>query len=230
MLEYTGVQWQTEEVRSAGDLGLVFMNRIQFLNRLIECHQYRTYLEIGVAGGDCFAAVQAAVKVGVEPDPGVKELNVPGGLLFCTTSDVFFATVNGRNFFDLVFVDGLHHHEQVYRDVANALDCLSVGGAIVLHDCNPRTAEMQQVPRIQAEWTGDCWKAIARLRMTRPELMVSVLDTDYGLGVVQRGRRELVAYPKPWQDLGWEDLAAHRSELLGLAPLEEIDRYLRRRP
>lgn len=206
------------------------MNRIEFLNRLIEWRQFRSYLEIGVAGGECFAAVKAAVKVGIEPEPGVRELNVPGGLLFCSTSDAFFATLNGRNFFDLVFVDGLHHHEQVYRDVASALDCLSVGGVIVLHDCNPRTEEMQRVPRIQAEWTGDCWKAIARLRMTRPELVVSVVDTDYGLGVVQRGRGNLLAYPKAWQDLGWDDLAAHRHELLGLTPLGEIERYLRHGP
>ena len=58
------------------------MNRIQFLNKLIESHQYRTYLEIGVAGGDCFAAVKAAYKVGVEPDPIIRELNVPDSLTF----------------------------------------------------------------------------------------------------------------------------------------------------
>ncbi|HQU42825.1 MAG TPA: class I SAM-dependent methyltransferase [Pirellulales bacterium] len=206
------------------------MNPIHFLNRLIESHHYRTYLEIGVAGGDCFGAVQAAVKVGVDPDAAVRELNIPGGLLFCSTSDAFFASVNGRNFFDLVFIDGLHHHEQVHRDVVHALDCLSVGGVIVLHDCNPRSEEMQRVPRVQVEWTGDCWKAVVRLRMSRPDLNVSVLDTDYGLGVVRRGRSELVTYCRPWQELGWEDLAAHRTELLGLTPLSEVDRYLRQGP
>lgn len=206
------------------------MNRIQFLNRLIECHRYRTYLEIGVAGGECFAAVRAPIKVGVDPDMGIKDLNVPSGLLFCTTSDAFFASLNGRNFFDLVFIDGLHHHEQVHRDVNYALDNLSVGGTIVLHDCNPRTEAMQRVPRIQAEWTGDCWKAVARLRMSRPDLNVSVLDTDYGLGVVRRGRSELLKYAKPWNEITWDDLATHRTQLLALTPLSEIDRYLRREP
>lgn len=204
------------------------MNRIQFLNRLIEAHHYRTYLEIGVAGGDCFAAVRAAVKVGVDPDAVIRQLNVPGGLLFCATSDAFFKMLNGCNFFDLVFIDGLHHHEQVYRDVVYALDCLSVGGAIVLHDCNPRSEEMQRVPRVQLEWTGDCWKAVVRLRMSRPDLNVSVLDTDYGLGVVRRGRSEPLNLPKRWDEITWEDLVARRTELLGLTPLNEIDRYLRR--
>ena len=204
------------------------MNRIEFLNRLVDFYHYRTYLEIGVASGDCFRAVTAPLKVGVDPEAIVRELNVPGGLMFCTTSDHFFAMLNGRNFFDLVFIDGLHHHEQVFRDVINSLDNLSVGGTIVLHDCNPRSDEMQRVPRIQAEWTGDCWKAIVRLRASRPDLQVSVLETDYGLGVVQRGRSELLKPSKRWDELGWSDLAAQRAELLGLTPLDQIDRYLRR--
>ncbi|HVX16308.1 MAG TPA: class I SAM-dependent methyltransferase [Pirellulales bacterium] len=202
------------------------MNRIQFLNRLIEFYRYRTYLEVGVAGGDCFAAVQAAVKIGVDPDPLVREHNIPGGLLFCCTSDVFFAALNGRNFFDLVFIDGLHQHEQVYRDVVYALDNLGVGGTIVLHDCNPRNEAMQRVPRVQDEWTGDCWKAIVRLRASRPDLKVSVLDTDYGLGVVQRGRSQPLRLAKRWDELTWNDLMAQREELLGLTPLDQIDRYL----
>ena len=203
------------------------MNRIEFLNRLIEFHGFRTYLEIGVAAGDCFAAVQASVKVGIDPDLGIRELNVPGGLLFCTTSDGFFTTLNGRNFFDLVFVDGLHHHEQVYRDVLNSLDCLRVGGAIVLHDCNPRSEEMQRVPRVQDEWTGDCWKAIVRLRMSRADLNVSVLDTDYGLGVVRRGRNEPLAYTKRWDEITWQELAGDRAHLLGLTPLAQVEQYFR---
>lgn len=200
------------------------LNRIQFLNRLIDFYGYRTYLEIGVAGGHCFAAVNAAIKVGVDPDPVVRELNVPAGLLFCTSSDEFFKTLNGRNFFELVFVDGLHQHEQVYRDVVNALDNLAVGGTIVLHDCNPGTEAMQRVPRVQDEWTGDCWKAIVRLRTSRADLNVSVLDTDYGLGVVRRGRSNLLQLAKRWDELTWNDLVAHRAELLGLIPLEQIDR------
>ncbi|HWB11668.1 MAG TPA: class I SAM-dependent methyltransferase [Pirellulales bacterium] len=204
------------------------MNRVEFLNRLIDSYRYRNYLEIGVAGGDCFAAVKAVLKVGIDPDRIVRELSVPGSLLFCAPSDSFFAALHARNFFDLVFIDGLHHHEQVHRDVVNSLDCLSVGGTIVLHDCNPRSEEMQRVPRVQAEWTGDCWKAIVRLRTSRPDLNVTVLDTDYGLGVVRRGRSEPLKLAKGWDELGWDDLAAHRAELLGLTPLDQVDRYFQR--
>lgn len=206
------------------------MNRIEFLNRLVEFYRYRKYLEIGVARGDCLGKVQAALKVGIDPDPLVQQLNIPDSLLFCATSDTFFAALNGRNFFDLVFIDGLHHHEQVHRDVVNALDSLGVGGTIVLHDCNPTSEEMQRVPRAQMEWTGDCWRAIVRLRTTRPDLQVSVLDTDYGLGVIRRGRSERLMLEKRWDEVTWNDLVARRSELLGLTPLSEVDRFFRHGP
>lgn len=205
------------------------MNRVEFLNRLIEFHQYRSYLEIGVSRGECFTAIAAPFKVGVDPDPAILQLRPPGGLLWCTTSDIFFAAVNAASFFDLVFVDGLHHHEQVYRDVVHALDHLSPHGTIVMHDCNPGTEPMQRVPRVQGEWTGDCWKAVVRLRTTRPDLNVSVLDADYGLGVVRRGPCEPTKVAWRWQELSWNDLAAHRDDLLGLIPLEQIGRYFQAR-
>lgn len=85
---------------------------------------------------------------------------------------------------------------------------------------------MQRVPQTQGEWTGDCWKAIARLRMTRDDLQVSVLDTDYGLGVVRRGRTTPLVFPMPWQALTWSDLERHRELILGLVPLAEVEHFL----
>jgi len=87
---------------------------------------------------------------------------------------------------------------------------------------------MQRVPRIQAEWTGDCWRAIVRLRMSRADVNVSVLDTDYGLGVVRRGRNEPLKFAKPWDEVTWQDIEADRATLLGLTPLAEIEKYFRR--
>ena len=51
------------------------------------------------------------------------------------TSDEFFELNNEK--FDFVFVDGLEH-DQVRRDVENALRCLNPGGYIALHDMLPR--------------------------------------------------------------------------------------------
>jgi len=201
------------------------MHRVEFLNRLIEAFNYHTYLEIGVDRGACLEAIHAKLKAGVEPNPAIREVRIPGTMIFCGTSDDFFQVFHGPGFFDLVFIDGWHEHEQVYRDVTNSLDVLSAEGTIVLHDCNPTTEAMQHVPQQQGEWTGDCWKAIARLRMTRDDLVVSVLDTDYGLGIVRRGQSTRLAVSKRWNELTWNDFACDRERLLGLAPCSRCDQF-----
>lgn len=202
------------------------MYRTEFLNRLLESRGYQTYLEIGVEDGHCLAAVHAPFKVGVDPQAAIDQPRLAGALIHRSTSDDFFGRLHAPGFFDLVFIDGLHEHEQVHRDVIHSLDCLSPRGTIVLHDCNPTSEAMQRVPQTQGEWTGDCWKAIARLRMTREDLLVSVVDTDYGLGVVRRGIATPLVFPKPWQGLTWIDLERHRELLLGLVPSIEVERFL----
>ena len=201
------------------------MDRTEFLNRLAESNQCGAYLEIGVEGGHCLAAVHAPFKVGIDPSPAIDAPRLAGALIDQGASDDFFRCVRAPGLFDLVFIDGLHQHEQVYRDVIHSLVCLSPRGTIVLHDCNPTTEAMQCVPQTQGEWTGDCWKAIARLRMTRDDLKVSVLDTDYGLGVVRRGWATPLIFPKSWDELTWGDLELHRQILLGLVPLADAGRY-----
>ncbi|HUY32309.1 MAG TPA: CmcI family methyltransferase [Pirellulales bacterium] len=201
------------------------MTHIDFLNCLIGAHDYRSYLEIGVDAGGCLAAVNAPVKFGVDPNPAICRLDLAGVFLFNATSDEFFATLHGRACFDLVFIDGLHHAEQVHRDVLRALDVLRPHGTIVLHDCNPATEAMQLVPAMQPEWTGDCWKVIVKLRATRTDLDVTVLDADYGLGVVRRGACSPLPLDKSPDELTWDDLVLNRREYLGLVPLEQVDRY-----
>ena len=204
------------------------MHRVEFLNRLVEVFAYRTYLEIGVDRGACLEAIRAHVRVGVDPQPAIRELRIAGAMLFCGMSDDFFRSFHAPGFFDLVFIDGWHEHEQVYRDVTNSLQMLRTDGTIVLHDCNPTTEAMQHVPQIQGEWTGDCWKAIVRLRTTRNDLAVSVLDTDYGLGIVRRRASVPFACSKSWKELTWNDLARDREQLLGLVPLSQCDQFFTR--
>jgi len=48
--------------------------------------------------------------------------------------------------FDLIFIDGLHNAAQVERAIGNSLKVLHKGGTILVHDCNPTSAEQQTVP------------------------------------------------------------------------------------
>jgi hypothetical protein len=191
--------------------------RTDILNFLARRNGYRRYLEIGVrTPAKNFDQIRARVKHGVDPDPR-------GDVTHRMTSDDFFLQLAADSKpYDLVLVDGLHLERQVLRDVLNSLDHLALGGAIVLHDCNPpREAFQTEEYDGHSQWHGTVWKAFARLRMTRPDLAMCVVDTDWGVGVVTRGSQDL--FPAiPDEDLTYAFLDSHRKELLNLVTKEEF--------
>ena len=156
------------------------MDKIYIINYLADKIKAKKYLEIGVDQGFNFENIKIEHKVGVDPYspyPGViKE-----------TSDDFFK--NNTEKFDIVLVDGLHHSDQVYKDIINALDCLNPHGYIICHDMLPTNEEMQIIPFSSGMWTGDCWKAFVELRQTRNDLEMFTIDTDMGLGVIKKGHQ-----------------------------------------
>jgi hypothetical protein len=135
------------------------MKRYDLINYLIKKFNYKTYLEIGVDGGDCFSNVTCDHKTSVDPAEGAYSHARP---TYKTTSDVFF-TYN-TNKFDIIYIDGLHHSEQVDKDIENSIRCLSENGVVVLHDSNPETELCQRVPRESDYWLGDVWKSVVKYR------------------------------------------------------------------
>lgn len=188
------------------------MNRTAIINHLIERNNYKSFLEIGVNTGINSHYVKAEVKVGVDPEP------LPSGMMYTThkmTSDDFFK--QNKETFDIVFVDGLHHAEQVYKDIINSLECLNKGGTIVCHDMNPLVEIHQRVPRETKIWNGDCWKAWVLLREKFDNLTMRVVDTDWGCGVIQEGEQETIKLPTK---LKYKDLDNNRKEWLNLIDVE----------
>lgn len=156
------------------------MNRIEIINSLIKKNNYKNYLEIGVQAGHCFRAIECENKIGVDPDKA-------SAATIHKTSDEFFK--KNKKEFDIIFIDGLHHSEQVEKDILNALDCLSEGGTIVMHDCLPTSKRMQEIPlQEQNEWTGDTWKAFLKLR-EREDLEMNVINSDWGCGIIRKGKQ-----------------------------------------
>lgn len=149
--------------------------RWDVINRLIKEYDCRTYLEIGVQNRVCFDLVECDFKMGVDPNlpdsPQIKSM----------TSDEFFASGN-KNKFDLVFIDGLHEHEQVERDIVNAWN--QGAKVIVLHDCNPHAEPNQRVPRETRVWYGDVWRAFVGFTMEYPKVTQYCFDFDCGVGVI----------------------------------------------
>lgn len=160
------------------------MKRWDILNLFASKYNYKSYLEIGVQDSNSnFKKVEIDNKVSVDPYP-VNECT------FIGTSDEYFESITEDTKFDLIFIDGLHHCEQVLRDIQNSLNYLNEGGTIMVHDCLPMSERMQEVEDNGGEWTGDVWKAISILRIERDDLKIYTINTDYGCGIIQRGYNE----------------------------------------
>ncbi len=203
--------------------------RVGLIQRELDRFDGPRYLEIGLGVGAVFFHVYARRRVGVDPRglSARKRLFHPLSSLRSSivraTSDAYFASLDPSAAFEVCFVDGYHTYAQALCDVENSLLHLAEGGVVMMHDCNPPDeASGLADPHVAAAagsdlWCGDVWKAVVHLRATRPDLETSVLDTDYGIGVVRRGNSEPLALDvAEIEDMGYADLERNRAELLGL--------------
>lgn len=196
--------------------------RYDIINAFIKKYNYINYLEIGVRKGANLREVIALHKDGVDPGvegPLTSETNYP------ITSDKFFELIRDHNIkYDIIFVDGLHHDYQVYKDIINSLNHLMPNGTIVCHDMNPLweiTQKNNSTPGCSC-WNGSCWKAWVKLRSERSDLDMYVVNTDHGCGVIRSGHQNLVNLSKNAYDLDFDYLENNRKELLNLITVDEF--------
>ena len=189
-------------------------NRDELINYLIKKIDAQSYLEIGICDGSNHKKIQCKNKIGVDPNSGSSEVT------YQITSDTFF--YHNKGMFDVIFVDGLHVYEQVYKDIINSLKFLNKNGYVICHDMNPPTEQHQAVPRPigQRQWNGDCWKAWARIRSERNDLTMHVVDMDWGCGVIKFGNQQplLIDINK----LNYEFLENNRKSVLNLISTEDF--------
>ena len=148
--------------------------RWDLIQYIINKYNCTSYLEIGCDKDQSFSRIKINKKVGVDP--------ISGGTIR-DTSDNFF--IKNKDKFDIIFIDGLHHYEQVIKDIYNSLDILNDNGHILIHDCLPRTIAHQAIPRYRGSWNGDVWKSIVELR-TKSNLEVFTCEIDFGVGVIRK--------------------------------------------
>lgn len=161
--------------------------------------------------------------------------------LFQLSSDDFFARGDdliGPSGIDVAFVDGLHEWKQVVRDVDNCLRYLNRGGVIVMHDCCPTSAlisvppekleEARRSPKWNGAWTGDVWKAAAWLRSCRDDLNLFVLNCDWGVGIVTRGKpvNKLEFSYEELEEATFDRLDNDRQRILDLREPEFLEPFL----
>jgi len=190
--------------------------RSRIINSLIKKIGAKKYLEIGVAGGENLSKIECEYKIGVDP-------NVNSPATFHVTSDNFFE--NNKETFDVIFIDGLHHANQVYKDILNSLDVLNDGGCIVCHDMNPEKEEYQIIPLRDGvvTWNGDCWKAFVRLRRERENLEMFVVNTDHGCGIIRRGKQTRIEIK---EKITYKNFDKHRKEWLNLIEVQDFFKSL----
>jgi hypothetical protein len=196
------------------------MDRTELINKLIQKYNYRRYLEIGVDSGWCFHQIECFHKDGVDPgSDGQPQGTFKTQISYPVTSDEFFSTyAPSLERYDIILIDGLHHSEQVDRDIQNSLKFLNEGGTVVLHDCNPPNRDSQIVPRIQGYWNGDVWKSIVKFR-DNSEMGCIVINEDTGLGIINSKLPQGPSFEFP-AELTYEWLEENRSKALHLVSRE----------
>jgi len=210
---------------------MLAMLRYDIINAVIEKHNFKNYLEIGVCNpDDCFNKVVCENKHGV--DPGIEYEENPVDYKMTSDAFFYFLDVNEDNRkYDVIFIDGLHKSYQVKKDIQNSLRYLSPNGYILLHDCNPPNIHMARedymVNGRYEPWNGTTWKAIYWARTRCVDLNVLTIDTDWGIGMIRNNpnlNTPLVHNHNPFYEFNIMD--ANREEDLGLISINDFVRYL----
>jgi len=222
---------------------------LEALAMLHEALKPRTYLEIGVAGGESLLLAHSHTTcIGVDPSPiGLEHRarRLSNAVIFEETSDTFFATrdldalLQGQPL-DLAFIDGMHLFEHALRDFMNAEANSHAGSVVAVHDCLPLDAIISSRQRTTEVWTGDVWKLVACLHKYRPDLDVTLADASpSGLAIITGLDRHSSVLPGLYEallgeyvPLGWDSLESETAGWFsGLTvPVDEaIDRVSRMR-
>ena len=213
------------------------------------------YFEIGVQTGFCFFKIKADNKIAVDPNFIIKLKNRVKAYLtntsnfnnkfFELTSDDFFLQqgefIKNLGGIDVIFIDGLHLYEQVVTDIENSLKYLNPGGVILVHDCNPLTANAavraytseevaaMNLPGYDYIWNGDVFKAIIKLRATRADLDIMVINADHGVAIIRRSTtaNRLSLTSAQADEFTYEELNKDRASYLNLKEPEYFATFIK---
>lgn len=187
----------------------------EILNYIIQKKGFESYLEIGVNNPiHNFDQIKCKFKIGVDPN---------GRASFTGTSTEFFKQ-GIIPMFDIVFIDGLHHAEQVYEDFVNALECTTDEGIICIHDTDPKQEVFTQVPRngLKGRWNGDVYKFVPELISYPVDWRTPDIDAN-GITVIKKQEREVVI---PAIRFNYHGFINNRKEILNLCTLEEFKQWI----
>lgn len=197
------------------------MHRKDVINILIDRYKLDNYLEIGVNDGRTMESIKAKHKLGVDPDCHTYQVICEGkGDMFCGTSDEFFEQLDINVKYDIIFIDGLHVAEQVFRDITNSIKHLSDNGIIVLHDCSPPNKNTIGPVNNYGIWNGNVYIGYIEAVKTY-NLEYYTVSTDYGCGVIFPRNVDLNQERK-YINHDWDYFEKNRKDLLNLIEVGEF--------
>jgi hypothetical protein len=150
------------------------MTIFEIIQKLIDKHQFKSYLEIGTQQSNSGASININRKIGVDPNP-VGRKNDDYTQLFLMTSNTFFE--QNKEKFDVIFIDGDHSYQQSKMDFINSLKALNDNGIIVMHDCLPHCKEYTSLL-----WNGEVFKTIYDIHLS--EFSYCIVDSDHGCAII----------------------------------------------
>ena len=130
--------------------------------------------------------------------------------------------LNNKEYFDIIFIDGLHYFDQVKKDIENSR-FLNTKGIIIVHDCLPSKIRDQMIPRAHEKWNGDVWKAIVEFR-TKGHLDVYTCFADEGLGIIlkRNNKNKLDLNLKDFKKLKFKDYYHNYSKFMNIISEDDL--------
>ena len=192
------------------------VSRIDLIQTIIDKKNYTSYLEIGCDQNQVFDKIKVKQKIGVDPETGGN---------FRGTSDNFFSQNN--NFYDCIFIDGLHEYAQVMKDIKNSLNFLSDDGVVFVHDCLPDKISKQYVPRCRYSWSGDVWKAIVEVRTWKNyDTCTSLMDQGVGIIKKRENTNLLILEQNDYKKLKFKFYYENYKKIMRVKSYEDTIRFI----
>jgi hypothetical protein len=204
------------------------ISRTNIINDIFEIYNFNSYLEIGTrVPADNFDCINSKLKHSVDP-------NTDGRYYYTynTTSDDFFQNYISQKY-DVIFIDGMHTEEQVYKDVKNSIKNLNNNGFIVIHDCNPAnkwlTRTYEEYLSDPGGWNGTVYRAYIRLKyeLKKDNWCCFVVDENYGCGIITKNNilpNNLIEFNI--DNFSWEDFEKNRNDILQLISYDEYKKII----
>ncbi|HHO76806.1 MAG TPA: class I SAM-dependent methyltransferase [Deltaproteobacteria bacterium] len=166
-------------------------NYLEILSSFHRHMQPKSYVEIGIGVGNSLTLVNPETKaVAIDPSPNILNPIRARAKIYPVTSDDFFKRYNlfqelGTDSIDLVFIDGLHIYEQIFKDFINIEKYSDKKTVVLIHDCLPVNRSVAARSSTSRFWCGDVWKIIPCLSKYRPDLNIRIIPTPpSGLGMI----------------------------------------------